>query len=175
MDKEVRQLIAVYIGCVVICILFLVLFQTTRAAGFEWHIDCSEMVEDTNQHHVWVGYTADQDYPDSFGYSGNGPGIYFSDFIAGEHDKAIDVLTDYGDVTLYGPDGAEITITSETEGVPCNAPTGLLSGQLDKDDNGVVNNSANPRANTCFGSGQVCDTEQEWIAGYYLFIKQHEK
>lgn len=152
----------------------LLLPMAAQADGFSWHINCGETNPDSNQHHVWVGYSADQDYPDSFSYVGNGPGIYFDRFLTGQHDKVLDVLTDYGDVVLYGPGGASLTITSETSAPDCNAPTGLQSGHLDLTDSGAIND---PRlsddANTCYSSGQSCSTPEQWTAGWYAIRKAY--
>lgn len=158
---------------VLIAFLFLAFaLQRALAAGesFSWHVDCVMVDEDGGQRHVWVGYTASQDWTGGqLEYIGNGPGIGFSDFQPGEHDRVLDVITDYGDVWIREDDSmSELTITSETTGPDCADGTGLMSGHLDLDpETGVINNAADPNGNSCYSSGQVCTTEQEWIDGYY--------
>jgi hypothetical protein len=155
----------------IVLIVIIGLFGIGRialAADFSWQVNCEER-DDGQQLHYWVGYTASEDMPGGqFAYVGNGPGIYFDTPLAGEHPRVVDVLlpTDLDIVTLY-EDAVSITISSETAAPDCNAPTGLQSGHLDKDDQGHVNNADNPRGNTCYGAGQVCKTETDWIVGWY--------
>lgn len=95
--------------------------ETPIPDGFHWFIDCQEL-DEAGQHHVWVGYTSSIDLPNGgqLEYLGNGPGIYVTDFVAGEHFHAIDVLTDYGDVWLREDTSMEeITITSDTDAPDC--------------------------------------------------------
>lgn len=150
-------------------VALLCLTSIARAADFQWTVDCQER-DEAGQLHYWLGYSSDADLPDAtLGYIGNGPGIYMDGILAGVHDRAIDVLlpTDDDSVNVFAYNAdfyADITITSATEAPDCSETPVV---RIDYDDQGVVNNADNPRGNTCYGAGQVCITEEDWIAGWY--------
>ena len=177
---RISKAVLEYILFMLVGILLLALtYQQAVARGesFSWHVDCVTVDEDGGQRHVWVGYTASEDWTGGqFEYSGNGPGFYFDSFEPGEHDRVIDVLTDYGDVWIREDDSmSELTITSETTGPDCADGTGMQSGSLDIADNGLPNDPrTNPDANSCFSSGQVCTTAEEWTQGYYRIRESYQ-
>ena len=163
------------ISVLILSVLFsLALSSITQAddSTFSWHVDCTEVVN--GQNHVWIGYTSSSDLPDSnIEYLGNGPGIYMTDFLSGEHDKVLDIIVDYGSVTVgIDPQAIYITVDSNTTGPDCSTYT--PTGAPDMAPNGIVNNpEVNPDANTCYGKGQDCTTTEEWVDGWYRIRKEY--
>ena len=103
-----------------------------HAADVSWFIDCKEFVND--QHTIWLGYSANKDYPDAnFAWIGNGPEVVSSDITKGVHHKVVRVIfpqvTDT--VTLWiDPQHVEITVSKDTRASVCVSGTGRPDGGI---------------------------------------------
>jgi hypothetical protein len=159
----------------VLGVLMLAVVSIAQAADFRWIVNC-RFVDDGQQVNYWIGYSSLEALPDSYlAYIGNGPGIYMDTPLVGTYEHQMDVLLPKDDSTvqlfLY-PEDVSITITGATEAPDCDNTIAAAPPTLD--DQGNINNPlVNPRANSCYGPGQVCTTEADWEAGYYLIRKQY--
>lgn len=164
-------------------VIVLLLATGVQAADLSVYVTCATQVDDHIT--VWFGYSSSDDLTGGgFGYIGNGPGIEDANVLAGDHpraamnwikttDEPIMLFVDgfFGDELLYSEAWFD---PADYDAQPCDEEERSQPAATIFDDAGMVNDPrVNDRANTCYEPGQVCISEADWEAGWYLIHKQY--